>query len=91
MTVSPQYLKFQSFAAFLDEEIERTKVSLVDMEQFALPEVTRMWTRVRAAESAFKEDKVHEIDLNLKAARQDFFYGVNAVNKKRKENARRGI
>jgi hypothetical protein len=90
MAVNPLSFKFKALWAFLCEQMDRTKVTLRDIEQHAPGDHDRLWQRIRAAEAAYKEDKAHDMDTHLGYARKHFFHGVNTVNKNRKKGIHYG-
>jgi hypothetical protein len=89
MTVNPLSFKFKALWAFLCDQMDRTNVTLRDIEQYAPGEHARLWQRIRSAEAAYKEDRAHDMDVNLGYARKDYFLGVNVVNKRKRDDTRK--
>ena len=91
MGVNPLSFKFKALWAFLCDQVERTNITLEDMQKFAPGEYARLWQRIHAAEAAYKEDKAHDMDVHLGYARKDYFHGVNTVIKRKSDDTKKGI
>jgi hypothetical protein len=91
MAVNPLSFKFKAMMAFLVDQVERTKITIGDIEALAPMEYRRFNQRITAAEAAYKEDKAHDMDVHLGYARKDYFHGVNAVIKRKSDDTKKGI
>jgi hypothetical protein len=91
MTVNPLSFKFKAMMAFLVDQVERTKITIGDIQNLAPMEYKRFDMRIKLAETAYKEDKAHDMDVHLGYARKDYFHGVNAVIKRKSDDTKKGI
>ena len=84
-------LKFKAFVEYIDKEAERAKIEPRQMEKLAPLEYQRYWSFIRAAEQAYRENSLHGVDTNLIKARKEFLAGISVVNKRVKDDAKKGI